>query len=84
MVKFLVEQGADINASDRYGMTPLMIALGDPEGRYYRNIGDGDYDHRFRRPGVTPGTGANEKMAELLLTLGAEPFSGKYFDSAGY
>ena len=84
MVKFLVEQGADINAGDRYGMTPLMIALGDPEGRYYRNIGDGDYDHRFRRPGVTPGTGANEKMTELLLTLGAEPFSGEYFDSAGY
>lgn len=40
--------GADINAADRYGMTPLMIALGDPEGRYYRQIGDGDYDHRYR------------------------------------
>jgi uncharacterized protein len=84
MVKFLVDQGADINARDRYGMTPLMIALGDPEGRYYRNIGDGDYDHRFRRPGVTPGTGENEEMAELLLDLGAEQFTGKYFDAAGY
>ncbi len=84
MVKFLVEQGADINATDRYGMTPLMIALGDPEGRYYRNIGDGDYDHRYRRPGVTPGTGANEEMAELLLSLGAEPFTGEYFDASGY
>lgn len=84
MVEFLVEQGADINAADRYGMTPLMIALGDPEGRYYRQIGDGDYDHRYRRPGVTPGTGANEAMAELLLSLGAEPFTGKYFDASGY
>lgn len=84
MVKFLVKNGADINARDRYGMTPLMIALGDPEGRYYRQIGDGDYDHRFRRPGVTPGTGANEEMAELLLSLGAEPFTGKYFDASGY
>jgi ankyrin repeat protein len=83
MVKFLVEQGADLNAPDRYGMTPLMIALGDPEGRYYRQIGDGDYDHRYRRPGVTPGTGANEKMADLLLSLGAEPFTGEYVDSAG-
>ncbi|MGY8815308.1 MAG: ankyrin repeat domain-containing protein [Gammaproteobacteria bacterium] len=84
MVKFLVEQGADINAKDRYGMTPLEIALGDPIGKYYRNIGDGDYDHRYRRPGVTPGTGANETMSELLLSLGATPFSGKYFDAAGY
>lgn len=83
MVKFLIDQGADINAADRYGMTPLMIALGDPEGRYYRQIGDGDYDHRFRRPGVTPGTGANEKMAELLLSLGADPFTGTYVDSSG-
>jgi ankyrin repeat protein len=83
MVRFLVEEGADINAGDRYGMTPLMIALGDPEGRYYRQIGEGDYDHRFRRPGVTPGTGANEEMAELLLSLGAEPFTGQYVDSSG-
>jgi ankyrin repeat protein len=83
MIKFLVEQGAEIDATDRYGMTPLMIALGDPEGRYYRQVGDGNYDLRFRRPGPTPGTGANEKMAELLVALGAEPFSGEYRDSSG-
>lgn len=83
MIEYLVEQGADIDATDRYGATPLMIALGDPEGRYYRQVGDGNYDLRFRRPGPTPGTGANPAMAELLLALGAEPFSGEYVDSSG-
>ena len=39
MIRFLVEHGADINAKDRYGMTSLQIALGDPEGRYARQIG---------------------------------------------
>ena len=83
MIEFLVEQGADIDAGDRYGATPLMIALGDPEGRYYRQVGEGSYDLRFRRPGSTPGTGENMDVAELLLTLGAEPFTGEYRDVSG-
>ncbi len=83
MIEFLVEQGAEIDAGDRYGMTPLMIALGDPEGRYYRQVGSGNYDLRFRRPGTTPGTGENMEVAELLLALGAEPFTGEYRDSSG-
>ena len=83
MIESLVEQGADLEAGDRYGMTPLMIALGDPEGRYYRQVGDGNYDLRMRRPGSTPGTGENMKVAELLLALGAEPFTGEYRDSSG-
>ena len=83
MIEFLVEQGADIDAGDRYGATPLMIALGDPEGRYYRQVGEGSYDLRFRRPGSTPGTGENMEVAELLLTLGAKPFTGEYRDVSG-
>ncbi len=83
LIEFLVEQGAEIDAGDRYGMTPLMIALGDPEGRYYRQVGSGNYDLRFRRPGTTPGTGENMEVAELLLALGAEPFTGEYRDSSG-
>jgi len=83
LIEFLVEQGADIDAGDRYGATPLMIALGDPEGRYYRQVGEGNYDLRFRRPGSTPGTGENLAVAELLLTLGAEPFTGEYRDVSG-
>jgi len=83
LIEFLVEQGADIDAGDRYGATPLMIALGDPEGRYYRQVGTGNYDLRFRRPGTTPGTGENMEVAELLLALGAEPFTGEYRDASG-
>ena len=83
LIEFLVAEGADINAGDRYGMTPLMIALGDPEGRYYRQVGDASYDLRMRRPGPTPGTGDNPDVAELLLALGAEPFTGEYRDVSG-
>lgn len=83
LIEFLVNQGADIEAGDRYGATPLMIALGDPEGRYYRQVGSGNYDLRFRRPGSTPGTGDNVEVAELLLALGAEPFTGEYRDASG-
>ncbi len=83
LIAFLADQGANLEAEDRYGATPLMIALGDPEGRYYRQVGDGNYDLRFRRPGPTPGTGENVEVANLLLALGAKPFEGEYRDSSG-
>jgi len=77
MISFLVKNGADVNAKDRYGMTPLMIALGDPEGRYHRQVGAGNYDFRFRSPA------GDKKTAELLLELGAEPFTGEFRDRSG-
>ena len=82
MIRFLAENGADLNAKDRYGMTPLQLAMGDPEGRYNRQIGPhGDYDYRYRNP---PAEGkGNQKLAELLLQLGAEPFTGEYRDRSG-
>ncbi len=79
MIKFLSENGANINAKDRYGMTPIKLAMGDPEGIYYRNIGSGNYDERYRRPAFE----GNKKVTELLLQLGAEPFTGKYRDRSG-
>ena len=51
--------------------------------RYYRQVRSGNYDLRFRRPGSTPGTGENAEVAELLLALGAEPFTGEYRDASG-
>ena len=72
MIKFLVENGANLEAKDKYGGTPLSIALGDPEGLYYRNRGGGRYDDRFRVI-----TGEDKETAELLLKLGAAPFTGK-------
>lgn len=82
MIRFLAEQGADLNAVDRYGMTPMQLAWGDPEGRYNRQIGPhGDYDYRYRRPGAE-GKG-NKKLVDLLLELGAAPFTGEFRDRSG-
>lgn len=71
MIHFLDEQGVDLDHGDRYGMTPLMIAMGDPEARYYRNIPVGRYDDRYRRPK------ASKEIEDLLLEVGAAPFTGK-------
>jgi ankyrin repeat protein len=82
MMSFLAEHGADLNVADRYGMTPLMLAMGDPEGRYNRQVGKhGDYDYRYRNPPFE-GRG-NKKMIDLMLELGAEPFTGVYRDRSG-
>ncbi len=71
MIRFLAENGANLDRPDRYGMTPLMLAMGDPESRYYRAIGVGRYDDRYRR------IPAEKEIEALLLELGAKPFSGK-------
>lgn len=81
MVGFLAEQGADLNVKDRYGMTPLLIALGDPEIRYV-TVGDVVTERDFRIRTSADGKG-NEKLAELIVELGAEPFTGEYQNRAG-
>ena len=77
MIRFLVERGADLEAKDHYGQTPLSIALGDPGGFVFRSRGDGRHDDRFRRPKENPA------VAELLLELGAEPYAGPIRDRSG-
>lgn len=81
VVRFVAQEGADMNARDRYGMTPLTIALGDPEGHYYRQVGDGNYDGRFRK--LDPSVNGDEQLAELLVSLGARPYTGEYRDRSG-
>jgi hypothetical protein len=77
MIKFLLAQGADIEAKDQYGQTALTIALGDPGGFVFRSRGDGRYDDRFRRPKEDP------KLTEMLLELGAKPYTGPIRDRSG-
>jgi ankyrin repeat protein len=85
MVRFLIENGANIDAEDRYGVTPLMLAMGDPEGRLAQNVGEFNNDHRFRRPGGTLQSAgeSNNELAELLLELGATPCTCKAMDLTG-
>jgi hypothetical protein len=62
VIQFLAERGADLNAKDKYGQTPMSIVAGDPE-----RLVD-PFDKRFRqqpRP--------RKDTAELLLKLGATP-----------
>jgi len=77
VVQLLAEKGADLNAKDKYGQTPLSIALGDPEGLVYRQLGGGRYDYSFRQPKL------QKNLADLLVKLGATPFTGKYRDRSG-
>jgi cytohesin len=77
MIEFLVANGAQLDVQDMWGQTPLTIALGDPEGLVYRQLPAGRYDDRFRRPREQKST------AELLLKLGAPPFTGEYRDRSG-
>jgi hypothetical protein len=79
MIQFLAERGANLDAKDMYGLTPLEIALGDPEGRLYRNLPGGRYDDRFRRPAFR----VDKETSELLVKLGATPFAGKFRDRSG-
>ena len=77
VVEFLVAKGANIEAKDIYGQTPLTVAMGDPEGLIYRQLPGGRYDDRFR-------SGREQKKTvDLLLKLGAKPFTGKYRDRTG-
>lgn len=59
VLKLLVDNGADLNAQDRYGQTALTIAKGIP----YQVTGQ---DKRFRR------ASRHDSSVELLLSLGAE------------
>ena len=77
IVKFLAEKGADLNAKDKYGQSPITIAMGDPEGLVFRQLGGARYDYSFRQPKL------NQEMVDLLLSLGAAPFTGKYRDRSG-
>jgi ankyrin repeat protein len=69
IIKFLVERGADINAEDKFGQTPLSIAMGDPE-----RLVD-PFDKRFWQQPPP-----HKDTAALLLSLGAKPLSGNALD----
>ena len=65
-IQFLVERGANLNAKDKYGQTPLSIASGDPE-----RLVD-PFDKRFKQQPAP-----HKDTAELLLKLGATPLSAE-------
>jgi uncharacterized protein len=74
MIRLLVENGADLEAKDMYRQTPMTIALGDPEGFLFRQLAGGREDDRFRKTPEQP------KIVDLLVKLGASPWTGKRRD----
>ena len=73
VVQFLWENGADLEAKDIYGQTAVSIALGDPDGLVYRHLEDHNRDDRFRRAKL----GSRQETVELLLKLGATPYTSR-------
>ena len=60
-VKLLLESGADINARDKSGETPLLLAIDR------QRLTDGNNIKRYIKPGY------RERTIEILLTNGADP-----------
>ena len=83
MIQFLGENGADLEAKDKYGQTPMTIALGDPEGMAFRPLPGAAVDYTFRGVGTAGTSPAAKKVVDLLLELGAAPFTGEYRDRSG-
>ena len=70
VVRFLVENGADMEAKDLYGQTAMSLALGDPDGLVYQHLADYNADDKFRRRSGGP----HKETVDLLLSLGARPY----------
>ncbi len=83
MIRFLGEHGADLEAKDKYGQTPMTMALGDPEGMAFRPLPGAAVDYTFRGVGTAGTSPAAKKVVDLLLELGAAPFTGEYRDRSG-
>lgn len=83
MIQFLAENGADLEAKDTYGQTAMTIALGDPEGLAFRPLPGAAVDYTFRGVGTAGTSPAAKKVVDLLLELGAAPFTGEYRDRSG-
>ncbi|MDP6175794.1 MAG: ankyrin repeat domain-containing protein [Rhodospirillales bacterium] len=49
VVRFLAQNGADLEARDIYGQSAMSIALADPDGRVYRHLKDYNNNARSRR-----------------------------------
>jgi ankyrin repeat protein len=76
-IRLLVQNGANINAKDKYGQTPMTMALGDPGQLIYKPLPGGETDRSFRESVPNP------KMVELLLSLGAPAYNGPIADRSG-
>ena len=77
VIKLLAKNGVNFEAKDKYGETALSIALGDPGQFVYRQLPGGEYDYSFRQPKQ------QKKIGDLLLQLGASPYSGPVADRSG-
>jgi ankyrin repeat protein len=78
MIRLLTEYGADLDAKDWYGQSPVSLAMGDPGGFTSRAGPGGTSDNSLREdPPI------QKDIINLLLELGAKPYDGPIADRSG-
>lgn len=78
IIRYLAEQGANLDIKDWYGQTAMSIASGDPGGFTNRAGPGGTSDNSLREePPI------RENVTKLLLELGASAYDGPVADRSG-
>ena len=78
IIRILAEHGADLEAKDWFGQTPMSMASGDP-GLFTRRAGPGNTSDNSLREDLP----IRDDLIELFLGFGASPYDGSIADRSG-
>nr|NIN34169.1 hypothetical protein [Gammaproteobacteria bacterium]NIO62444.1 hypothetical protein [Gammaproteobacteria bacterium] len=78
IINLLVEHGADLDAKDWYGQTPMSMASGDP-GLFTRRAGPNNTADNSLREEFP----VRDDLIEIFISYGASPYDGPIADRSG-